>query len=438
MTSTAQDEPSGSADFGAAGSGREQAHRFAWSLVNEVVGLLTSAVLFLALTQFFEPDTYGVLGGLMAVASIGAPIATFGSAWLLLKRVVVSTDPNKDFDLAFSVAFFGTVATTIVAVALQPLVLPGIDRSLVALTLGGQLVGLSLAEYAIQYAVALGQLRLAAEIRIANATVRLGGLGFFVAFQDKTLSAWCWNLLIFGLLGTAVAHLVLMRHTRTIVRLRTTPFEEYRSGIAYAFGSTAEGFLSASDRPILLRYGHDAGAGFYAAGYRIASLALVPLMALIRANDKVMFEAGSHGVSTGIAQGRRVTLQALALSIGVSLGLLVTAGFAVDLVLPSEYAETAEVIRLLCVLPAIKALQFPIGNVLTASGHQVARLWLTVVATIVNLVLNLILIPSGNWQAAALTTIIAETLLAASLWIYAVVVSRWERRAGSTAVSASG
>lgn len=394
--------------------------RFLWSLTNETVGLATSALLFLALTRYFDPSTYGRLGAVLAVATIATPFATCGSGWLLLKRAVVTDDIRSVVGTAVSVTLVGAIAVTAALAVVRPVVLPAVDASPFVLILIGQLVFFPAGELAVGTAIATGDLRRAATTRLASSAVRIAGLVAFIAAGPYTLTSWAWYLAVSAAGASLVAHAMMTRPIGGWPPLSIPALSEFRTGLPYAAGTSTEGFLAASDRPLLLRYGYASEAGVYAAGYRLATLGFVPLMALIRASDRSIFDAGAAGLRSGLRRGRAVTVRAIALSAVVSAVLFLSAPVAIELLLGDEYAETAQVIRWLAPLPVIKALQFPVGNVLIASGHQVARLLVTVGATALNLVLNLILIPGGGWEAAAITTLVAETSLAAGLWLFSL------------------
>ncbi len=392
------------------------ATRFGWSLVIEVLNLFTSAFIFIVLAQYISLEDYGRLGGLTAVAAIVGPIATFGSVWRLLRNIVVTKEPTRDLGLALSVTTIGTSVAILLVTAVAPAVVPEISRTTVAIYLLGQLTAFWLVELAITYTVALGQIRLGALIRIAASVMRFVGLGIFILLDERNLANWAIVTAVSGAGAAVAAHGVLALRTRSFPIPCWPRTNDYREGLTYAFGSTTEGFLAASDRPILLHYRYDAAAGFYAAGYRLVSLGFIPLMALLKANDRPLFKAGALGIGPAMKTGRHIAKLATAVTTVVSVALFFGAPLMAK-VLPSSFAESADVVRLLAPLPMIKGIQFSFGNVLTAAGFQSQRLRLTVVATVVNLVGNLIFIPDGSWTAAAGTTLGAETLLAILVYL---------------------
>ncbi len=399
------------------------AGRFGWSLVIEVLNLFTSAFIFIVISNFLSVEDYGRLGGLVAIAAILGPIATFGSTWRLLRKIVVTEDAKKDLGLAVSITIIGTSVAIVIAVAVAGLIIPSIDRLTVAIFLVGQLTAFWLVELAIIYTVGLGRLQLGAALRVVASAARFAGLGAFILLGTQTLQSWAVVSAVSALLGAVAAHGVLRARTGGWPKIHQPARHEYRDGLPFAFGSTTEGFLSASDRPLLLSYGHDAAAGYYAAGYRLVTLGLIPLMALFKAQDRRMFSAGAEGIVPAMRAGKHLVRLSLPMTSAVSIVLFLSAPLLVT-VLSEEYADSTDVIRALSVLPIIKGVQFAFGNVLTAADHQTARLRMTLVATGVNLGGNLIFIPKGSWEAAAATTLVAESLLAVLLFAVARRIAR--------------
>ena len=93
----------------------------------------------------------------------------------------------------------------------------------------------------------------------------------------------------------------------------------------------------------------------------------------------------------------------------------------------SKFAESVDVVRWLAFIPLVKGLQYFPGNALTGADHHNIRSWIIFATALVNLIGNLIFIPRFQWQAAAITTLVAEVLFACLLWIAVSVLARRER-----------
>ena len=412
---------------------RALAGRVSWALVAETVNLVGTAILFLLLAQRLDPEGYGVLQAVVSVALIGGPLATFGANWQLIRRAVVSDDPAVEAGRAISTALIGTtvVAALLTALALMvPGALPDISRVTIALVLVAQMPAYWLVELALTSAVARADLRAAAQIRVAATVLRVLALVAFVLAGSRSVDTWAWYFAIGNLAAAGAALAMLTRSLGRRPRLELPPVREFTTGFPYGLGNTTEGFLSASDRPLLQQYGHVAATGLYGAGYRLVTLGMIPLLALLKAQDRRFFRQGAMGSAASHRAALAMAAHGLAATVPVAIGLWIAAPL-LPLVLGSAWDETTDIIRLLAVLPVIKGFQYSFGNALTAAGNQQTRMWLTGAAAVGNLLGNLRFIPSGSWRAAVATTLVAEVALALALAVASFRLGRSADRGAS-------
>ncbi len=418
-------DPEVTEDYGTGGV-RNLAGRIGWAVVGEAVNLVGTALLFFVLADRLGTVDWGSLQAVVSIALIAGPLATFGANWQLIRRLVVSDSPAADVGRAVSMATIGTggVAVALLAIALAvPAVLPEISRTTMALVLVAQMPAYWLVELAATSAVSWADLRLATIIRIVAVVVRLGALAAFLAAGASGVDAWAWYFAI-GNVGAAVAaHGLLARRLGQWPRLSLPSGREFTSGFPYGLGNTTEGMLAASDKPLLQQNGFRVDTGIYSAGYRIITLGFVPMMALVRAQDRRFFRQGAVGSAASHRAGLAMSRHGLIATVPVSVLLFLLAP-QVDLLLAEEWAEIEDVIRLLAVLPIIKGFQFSFGNALTAAGNQSARMWMTGAAAAANFIGNLILIPRGSWRAAAGTTLAAELALTAGFFTASTIYAR--------------
>lgn len=405
---------------------RNLAGRVGWAVAGEGVNLVGTALLFFVLAERLGTVDWGSLQSVVSIALIAGPLATFGANWQLIRRTVVSDDPAADVGRAISTATIGTggvaIALLVVAIAV-PAVLPEISRTTMALVLLAQMPAYWSVELAATSAVSRADLRLATVIRIVVVLIRLGALGAFLVAGVSGVDSWAWFFAI-GNLGAAVAaHGLLAQSLGGWPRLGLPARQEFTTGFPYGLGNTTEGMLAASDKPLLQQNGFRVDTGVYSAGYRIITLGFVPMMALLRAQDRSFFRQGAVGSAASHRAGVAMSRHALVATIPVTLALWLVAPH-VDLLLQEEWAEIEDVIRLLALLPVIKGFQFSFGNALTAAGNQSARMWMTGAAAVANFAGNLILIPRGSWRAAAGTTLAAELALTAGFVVASRIYAR--------------
>ena len=405
---------------------RNLAGRVSWAVAGEAVNLVGTALLFLVLADQLGTVDYGSLQAVVSIALIAGPLATFGANWQLIRRTVVTRDPAAEVGRAVSMASIGTggVAFVLLLVALAvPALLPDISRTTMALVLVAQMPAYWLVELAATSAVARADLRLATIIRIVVVVVRLGSLALFLLLGSSGVDSWAWYFAAGNLAAAVAAHGLLARSLGRWPRLSAPSRREFSTGFPYGLGNTTEGMLAASDKPLLKQNGFADATGVYSAGYRIITLGFVPMMALLRAQDRRFFRQGAVGSAASHRAGLMMSRHALVATVPVTVALWVLAPH-IDLLLSEQWAEVTDVIRLLALLPVIKGFQFSYGNSLTAAGNQSARMWLTGAAAAGNFLGNLWLIPRWSWRAAAATTLAAELALTVGFIAASLVYAR--------------
>ena len=107
------------------------------------------------------------------------------------------------------------------------------------------------------------------------------------------------------------------------------------------------------------------------------------------------------------------------------VGYLVFAPFLPH-ILGAEYVEAVSALRWLAPLPCIAAFQFLAADTLTGAGFQKTRSIIQVGAALLNISLNIWLIPLYSWQGAAWATLIADSLRAIFLWLTVAFLYRRE------------
>jgi len=104
----------------------------------------------------------------------------------------------------------------------------------------------------------------------------------------------------------------------------------------------------------------------------------------------------------------------LALGVAVAALLLALSPFAVRLVFGEDYAEAGRVLQVLALAVPGRYLATSVGAVLATADNMRRKVWLMGLSALVNLTLNLLLIPRIGATGAAIATVASETVLLVS------------------------
>lgn len=410
--------------------------RAGWSLVVELLQLASSGLIFIGLVRFMDTETYGSLGGLLALAFPALSIATVGTHFLLLRRSSQGHDLDDAWSRAITVGFVGPVLVAGAMIALQPLFLPNIDPWAYALVFIGNLPLYWVNELAVYLGVGSGHMKRAAQARAILVAARFAALGWFAIWGGGELVAWAAASAVSFGVGAIGAMIFVMRAFGVRFRFARGVGSDVTDGIPFSANSVNEGLVDASDRWLLTRYDKLTDAGLYSLGGRVVQLGYLPLRTLLRTFDAELFGAGKNGVAAALAVTRRMAVPGMAIAVAVTLGFVLLAP-VVPVIAGPEYDETVDVIRLLALLPVLRMMQYLVGNTLSAADRQWWRTGATAVAVVVNLGLNAWFLRDGGWRTAVVTTFVSELLLAGLLAVVLVRLLAVERSAAAGADQAA-
>lgn len=394
----------------------DEARATAWALLVELVPVVSSVVFFLVLVNYISPEEYGIMTAATALGLMSIPLSTFGAGTVMWRSLGSTSDRGASWSKAFSVTLVGPLIALLLLLGLQPIVLPHVDFWTFALFLFQQMTVFVLTDLAVFYLISVGAVRAAAVSRLIFVAFRLAAVYFFVVYAEHTLPSLARVLASFGL----ISMVAVLWHLRQSQRLRLTPRRIGRSelfeGVPDALGVSANGFLNVSDRPLLVDFGFAADGGRYAVGTRLAQLGNIPLLAILRTFDQRLTVAGAKGREQAWAVTTQIMTRTIPVSFAVSaIALALTPLLSV--LLPERYGGSISIVRVMLILPVIRSVQYPIGNLLTVAGDRAIRTAITFAALVGNVAANLLLIPQFSWKAAAGTTVAAEALMTVGFYV---------------------
>lgn len=382
-----------------------------WGFVSRIAfaagALLTIAVLSISLMV----EDFGRFSGVVALVAIVGGLARMGSSELMLERLAREPDELR-------AAYGRALGTSVSAVALcigvlavlRPVLLP--EQSLFfVLALGiGELLHIQSIDISIKLLNSLGKFRRAALQAVASVLIRLGAVSTLLIWPAESLNdvglRYAAAGIIVWLAGLASVIPVVGRPKLSV----PTTIGEIRRGGTIAVGQTSLTVSTRIDQTLLLRAGLEGDAGIYSFGARIVFNAMLPAQALLEVVYPDFFRAGAEGDGSAHALARRL---AKPLVIYGAFAALVLLGVApiVEWLLDASFQGVAWVIVAMAGFPAIRITQSLAGDVLTGLGAHAIRSNATIAAGVLNILMNLALIPSLGWRGAAISTYAADIFL---------------------------
>jgi len=396
-------------------SSNQDARRTALISSAEVVRLGLQASFFLLLAAILGVEGIGQYAGTVALVGIVQPLASWGSTELLIKHV------SRDHSLigqwlgtSITVTFFISILLSILLVLTAPYILgSAYDWKILVPLLISDLVTLRVVELGWASFLAVEHVKSSAMMRLSWAAVRIIALLIFAAnVTDPNPAEWAFTqAFAMGALSICLLGIMWYRLSRPLFNhpLKKMSFSE---GFAFAVGATSETIYGDADKTLLVRMRGEAVAGVYTVAYRLVSIAFVPVAALVMAKLTAMFRAGHGDIRASLAHIHEFQF-VLMIYVTLAAAGLALIGQAIPFILGDDFAETANVLLWLALMPAVHTMHRVLGAVLMTSGHAKARGVAQAITAVINIVLSIVLISHFSWHGAVIATYISELMLAA-------------------------
>jgi len=128
-----------------------------------------------------------------------------------------------------------------------------------------------------------------------------------------------------------------------------------------------------------------------------------------------IFKAGTEGIGKAGDYASKIWKQAFVYSLVAAGGMFLIAPL-VPMVVGKTFLEGVSALRWLCLIPVFRSVHEIAGSALTGAGLQRYRTGSQVLATLLNLGLNVWLIPKHGWLGAAWASLATDGSLGVMNW----------------------
>lgn len=388
---------------------------------------IQAAYLIIA-SRWLGAESYGLFAASAAFVTLTAPLASWGSTLLLTQHIAVNRKRSRAM---WATALVQTLVTgclltsaTMLASALLPVqALPLHSLLLLAVA---EIVLLPLSHVATSQCYAI-------EHGPASAlSVCLAPLGRVLALSSAAALATTSSpelAVLAHFLGTLLA---LSAATAIVVWIDGPPAwksrlplrQSIRQGTGYAISSAAITNYQEVDKVIMLQFIGAVTIGPYIAAFRIASLFLLPVSALI---STIMPRLMAECKNTQSPPLFRITLfSVLCYGACAGVGILAVSPL-VPLLLGDGYGEVTSHLILFAPWPFFFSLRHCLATKLTVDGRQDLRVATELSALLLVILLNLKLLPTFGVGAAVAALLVTE-LMASGAFLLSLRAHRSRQR----------
>ena len=389
-----------------------------WMLIARAINVLVQAAYFVIIARFLGAENYGSFVGISALASLLFPFVALGSDDVLIKEVSVNrTVFSSHWGNTLLILLVNSLSITGILLSIAPLIFPDrISLLTIAFLLTADLFCLGLLEASNKALRAVGLVHKAAQLIVLNTVGKLLAALCLITVIDKLETSGnaninIWSVLYFtssllvGLLALLITNKTAGKPRLKLARIKS----DIARGIYFSIGMSASNVNNNIDKTMLASMATLDATGVYGSAYRFINIGDVPVLALFNATYHRFFQQGSLGITSCLNFAKKL------LPIIVVYGIFSFAAFQVfaplvPKILGAEYQSAISTLRWLAPLPAINALQLLTANILTGLGHQKIRSIVQIIAAILNVILNIWLIPIFGLYGAIWATLTSDSI----------------------------
>ena len=397
-----------------------------WMFLSKLFNVVMQAGYFIIVARLLGKENYGSFIVITASASIIFPFVALGSEHILVKNVSVDRSSFGSYwgnTLVLSIS--NGALLTLALLLLSPLIFPGdITWVTILLILFADLICLGIVDVSYKALIAANMVKKTAQLGILSTCGKLlAALCLSAFFAQPSIATWGYLYLTSSVITAIVAILLVNKIVAPPRPVLSQLKSNIKQGLYFSISASANNINAGLDKSMLGKLSNVAAAGIYGSAYRFIDVGNVFLLALFGASYSRFFKHGASGIKGSLSFAKRLLPILTLYAIASVIGYLLLAPF-IPAILGEEYSEAIGALLWLSPLPAIAAFQYLAADTLTGSGHQKARSIVQVGAAILNIFLNIWLIPQFSWKGAAWATLISDSLRLLCMWVIVLVLYR--------------
>jgi len=385
-----------------------------WLTVGTSINKLLSLLLLIYVARILGATEYGKFSFALAFISLFVIFHDFGLP-ILITREYAKEEEKKDreeFYSVLSLKILLSIATLVIILVSSFFITadPQIRNIILILTIFSMLNGFN----SIFYAVFMARQKMEYQAWLESLQYLLiSGLGFLILFNFPSIENLSYGYFIASVVSLIS---VLIFFNKKIFNLKIYwQGQIWRKFLMMAWPLALTGLFGSVynyiDSVMMGSWGMITETGWYNAAYRIIFVTYIP-MGLISGS---FYPALSNFFKTSKEKLQKAWDYQLELMILLSLPLavggIILAPRIIYSLYPFSFSPSILAFQILILSSSLVFLYRPFFDVMIASNQQKNAFWVTLSGAIVNIVLNLILIPKYKLYGAAVATVIAYIII---------------------------
>lgn len=380
--------------------------------IGQGIKLILQGIYFVLIARALGPASYGAFVALTALTGIISPFVGLGAGALFLKNVRAG---RQTAQVCWGNGLVATVLTGTVSslaiIALSHFLFHGFSVGLVAAVCISDLLLIRIVDLASFGFAASGMMGKTATQNTVMSVLRTIGIALLAThYHQVSLAQWTWVYVATGVAGAAFA---LQQGIALWGRPKVDPrflVGDAREGSLFSISTSAQTIYNDIDKTMLARLSTLSATGAYGAAYRIIDTSLTPIRSLVSAAYPQFFRVGADGIEATYGYAKRLIGKAVVFGVADFLALVILAPL-VPFLLGSKYADVVPALRLLALIPVMRCAHWFLADALSGANAQGIRTAVQAGVALLNVGLNLLILPRWSWRGAAWTSLVSDAVL---------------------------
>ena len=390
-----------------------------WLTLAETISRFLRLILIIYAARILGVAEYGKFTFALALVSFFVIFSDLGISSLVTRELSQSQENEKEFPAIISLKIGLGALALISAIVVSFLVTQDLAIRRIIWVLAFFVVFDSFAELFYAFLRARQKMEYEAIVKIAY-SLFFAAIGFFVILKIPSAR----NLGISYSLASflALAGLLVFFHF-TVARLRFG-FDKniWKKFLILSWPLALSGIFSTVysqiDSVMMGYWGYIVQTGWYNAAYRIIGAALIPGIVVATSLTPVLNIAYKESREKLSKIYKNFMEVMFFLSVPILVGGIVLAPKIINWVYNESYLPATFALQILLAIVFVTYLLYPLGAILLVFNFQKNAFWITVAGGVINIFLNLLLIPKFDLYGAALATLITYIILLALMFVF--------------------
>jgi len=392
----------------------------AWLLLDKALKMGLGLVIGIWMARVLGPASFGQFNYALAFVALFSSIASLGLNGVVVRNLVNTPEAAAHtLGSALLLKLAGSLLAIILCIASILLVNPddpGIQILVTVISLGMLFQAFDVIDLWFQSQVAS---RYAVIARLPSLLVFSGARVFLILGSlSLTMFAWAQTLeILFAAVGLLVVYHYLGRHVTDWCPSYEQALTLIRECWPLIFAGLSVMLYMKVDIVMLGKISGDRSAGIYSAATRLSEGFYFIPMIIAPSVAPMLLRARARSPEQYLQGLFRLYVLMVRMSLAIAVPLAVVSPLLIELLFGSDFSESSAVLRVHIWAAIAVFLGVASSQYLTNEGLQKLSLYRTLIGLIINILLNLFLIPAYGAVGAAIATLISYFFATFSIMI---------------------